>query len=62
MTRGRALGLLSAALCAIAFSSCGGDDEPSRSDAATIKLMLSSRSAVQQAFAELYSCLPGERA
>jgi hypothetical protein len=62
MTRGRALGLLSSALSAIALSSCGGDDEPSRSDAATIKLMLSSSSAVQQSFTELYSCLPGERA
>jgi hypothetical protein len=50
-------------LCVVALlSACGGDDGPTRSDAATIKLMLSSSSAVHGAFTELYTCLPEERA
>lgn len=49
--------LVGALLTVLALGACGGDG-PTRNDAETVKLMLSSGAAVQQAFAELYGCLP----
>jgi hypothetical protein len=55
----RGLGRVAAALfTAVLLASCGGDDGPTESDAATVQALLSSSAAVQQAFAELYGCLP----
>jgi hypothetical protein len=63
MTRRRGLGwLATAVICATFCAACGGDDGPTQSDAAMIKTMLSSSSAVQGSFSELYTCLPEERA
>jgi hypothetical protein len=43
---------------AVLLASCGGDEGPTERDAATVEALLSSSAAVQQAFAELYGCLP----
>jgi hypothetical protein len=53
---------LAAVVIATVCAGCGGDDGPTRSDAAMIKTVLSSSAAVQGAFSELYTCLPEERA
>ena len=42
----------------VLLASCGGDEGPTDSDAATMQALLSSSAAVQQAFAELYGCPP----
>jgi hypothetical protein len=50
--------MLAAAVLAVGvLGGCGGEG-PTRNDAETVKLMLSSSAAVQQAFGELYGCLP----
>jgi hypothetical protein len=53
--------MVAALLAVAALGACGGD-EPSQSDAATVKVMLSSSAAVQDAFTELYGCLPEQPA
>lgn len=54
--------MATAVVCITVLAACGGDEGPTRSDAAMIKVMLSSSAAVQGAFGELYTCLPEERA
>jgi hypothetical protein len=53
--------MVAALLAVAALGACGGD-EPSQSDAATVKVMLSSSAAVQDTFTELYGCLPEQPA
>ena len=63
MPRRRGLGQAAAALLtAVLLASCGGGEGPTESDAATVQALLSSSAAVQQAFAELYGCLPEQPA
>ena len=54
--------MAAALFTAMLLASCGGDEGPTESDAATVQALLSSSAAVQQAFAELYGCVPEQPA